>query len=65
MCMVCVSRMNPTKTTNKQRVNLMLSPDARKMLKKLASLEKRSRSNLIEVLIQRENERQLQPEAAK
>ena len=38
----------------------MLSPEARKMLKKLAATEKRSRSNLIEVLIQRENER-IQP----
>ena len=40
----------------------MLSPDARRLLKKLAKVENRSRSNLLEVLIYREGERVLKTE---
>ncbi len=46
-----------TTATNKKRVNLMLSPEALSRLSKMAKGDNRSRSNLLDVLIMREEER--------
>lgn len=49
---------NPPAATGKTRHNISLSEEVRQRGERLAELEKRSFSNLLEVLIDREFERQ-------
>jgi len=49
--------MRPPKRTNKIRFNITLTSDANRALKGLAQTERRSKSNMLEILIRRETER--------